>query len=280
MKKIILVITALVAWGGEVTSGQTATANPQNIPVVSKAPVSYRVNVSGSKLHGYYKKGYDLTIYGDSSAIGFRADCDLDDDFSGANPGGTTQTSNSFESTFKCVFNPHDLYGTVLPGNNNGQKHYDRCNALGVRPGDLTITYKLDRNNTPIDSIVGVVFDRGPHNQPGESSVAVCKRFKTPLDNNQFVYIVFPNTARYVKQVIGIKADNRTLRRNPTNDDFKQAFTLMLQERDATGRTAMKHRLTELLTPITIVSNFDNATAKEKAEGKLKPKNNDRNLNE
>lgn len=271
----------LIACGQSViVSGQTAKDNPGNIPVVSTAPVSYRVNVSGSKLHGYYKKGYNLTIYGDSSAVGYRADCDMDDDWSGAVVESTTQSSNSFEFTFRCVFNPHNLYGTVLPGNGSGQNHYDKSRALGVRTGDLTITYKLDKNNQPIDSVLGVVFDMGPHNQPGESSVAIYKRFKTALDNNQFIYIVFPNTAQYVKQVIGIKADGKTLKRNPTNDDFKQAFTLMQSARNASDRTKMKHDLIELLEPIAILSDFDNATAKEKAEGKLKAKNNDRNLNE
>ena len=146
--------------------GQTADNNPTNIPIISKAPVSYRVNETGSILHGYYKKGYNLTIYGDSSAIGYRADCDKDDDWSGAKVGGTTQSSNSLESAYKCVFNPHNLYGTVLPGNKKGQNHFDNLKKPGVAIGDLTITYKLDKNNRPIDSVIGVVFDRGPHNQP------------------------------------------------------------------------------------------------------------------
>ena len=37
---------------------------------------------------------------------------------------GTTQYSNSFESANKCGFNPHNLYGTVLPGNTTGQNHF------------------------------------------------------------------------------------------------------------------------------------------------------------
>lgn len=278
--KIIIIITLLISGQSSLLFGQTAANNPTNIPVISSAPVSYRVNESGSKLHGYYKKGYNLTIYGDSLAIGYRADCDTDDDWSGANAGGTTQSSNSFESAFKCVFNPHNLYGTVLPGNNTGQNHYDKLKKIGVGIGDLTLTYKLDVNNKQKDSVIGVVFDRGPHNQPGESSVATCNKFKIALDNNQFIYIVFPNTAKYVKQVIGTKNNSNALKRNPTNADFEQAYKLMLNEITINDRNLMKVNLMNLLSQISILSNFDNATAKEKAEGKLKPKNNDRNLNE
>ena len=275
-----MIVTLLVCAQPFILFGQTAENNTTNIPIVSKAPVSYRVNESGSILHGYYKKGYDLTIYGDSSAIGYRADCDSDDDWSGANAGGTTQSSNSFESVFKCVFNPHNLYGTVLPGNNTGQNHFDNLKKLGVGIGDLTITFKIDKNNKLIDSVIGVVFDRGPHNQPGESSVATCNKFKNALDNNQFIYIVFPNTAKYVKQVIGTTTDGKALKRNPANADFEQAFKLMLNENSANVRNVMKENLINLLSQISVLSNFDNATAQEKADGKLKPKNNNRNLNE
>ncbi len=280
MKNQIFFIVALIVCGqSSLLFAQTAGSNSTNIPIVSSAPVSYRVNESGSVLHGYYKKGYNLSIYVDSSTLGFRADCDMDDDWSGANAGGTTQSSNSFESTFKCVFDPHNLYGTVLPGNKTGQNHFDNLKKLGVGIGDLTITYKLDKNNIPIDSVIGVVFDRGPHNQPGESSAATCNKFMNALDNNQFIYIVFPNTSKYVKQIIGTTNIN-VLKRNPTNADFDQAFKLMLNENTANNRNVMKENLIKFLSQIPILSYFDNATAQEKAEGKLKPKNNDRNLNE
>jgi hypothetical protein len=259
---------------------QTVDDTLTKIPVVSKAPVSYRINVRGSVLHGYYKKGYDLTIYGDSLAVGFRADCDKDDDWSGAKAHGTTQSSNSFESAFRCEFNPHVLYGTVLPASQKRQNHFDKLKQLGVETGDLTLTYKLDEHNKPIDSVIGVVFDRGPQNQPGESSVATCNRFKTALDNNQFIYIVYPNTAQYLKQIIGVKPDNRTLERNPTNVDFEQAFKLMLLAHDAEKRDDTAKKLLQWLSQIKIVTNFDNATAQERTEGKLKPKNNYRNINE
>ncbi|HEX5152524.1 MAG TPA: hypothetical protein VFW07_13835 [Parafilimonas sp.] len=278
--KIFIIVTLVVCGQSSIVLGQTAENNSTNISIVSKAPVSYRVNESGSTLHGYYKKGYNLTIYGDSSVIGYRADCDADDDWSGATAGGTTQSSNSFESAFKCVFNPNNLYGTVLPGNNKGQNHFDSLKKRGVGIGDLTITYKTDKNNKPIDSVIGVVFDRGPHNQPGESSMATCNKFKNALDNNQFIYIVFPNTAKYIKQVIGTKTDGKALKRNPTNADFEQAFKLMLNENPASVRNVMKENLINFLSQIAILSNFDNATAQEKADGKLKAKNNDRNLNE
>lgn len=281
MKNKIIIIATLVLCGqSSLIYGQTAENNATSIPIVSKAPVSYRVNESGSKLHGYYKKGYNLTIYGDSFAIGYRADCDKDDDWSGANPVGTTQTSNSFEPTFKCAFNPHILYGTVLPGNKTGQNHYDKYTQLGVGVGDLTITYELDINNKIIDSVIGVVFDRGPHNQPGESSVATCNKFKKALDNNQFIYIIFPNTAKYVEQVIGTKTNNKYLKRDPKNSDFEQAYKLMLNEITINDRKVMQENLINLLSQISILSNFDNATVQEKADGKLKTKNNDRNLNE
>lgn len=280
MKNSILIAMAFFCGQTNLLFGQTVENNPSNIPVVSSAPVSFRVNESGSKLHGYYKKGYKLTIYGDSSAIAYRADCDTDDDWSGATVGGTTQSSNSFESAFGCVFNPHNLYGTVLPGYKSGQNHYDKLKNLSVEVGDLTTTFKLDKNNHVIDSIIGVVFDRGPHNQPGESSVATCKKFKTALDNNQFIYVVFPNTAKYVKQVIGTKPNSKVLKRNPKNTDFEQAYKLMLNECGANKRKQMQQDLLCLLSQIPIISNFDNATPQEKAEGKLKEKNNDRNLNE
>jgi hypothetical protein len=281
MKNRIIILLALTVCGQcSLLFAQTAESNSTNIPIVSKAPVSYRVNESGSILHGYYKKGYNLSIYGDSYTIGYRADCDMDDDWSGANAGGTTQSSNSFESTYKCVFNPHNLYGTVLPGNKAGQNHFDNLKKLGVGIGDLTITYKLDMNNEPTDSVIGVVFDRGPHNQPGESSAATCNKFKNTLDNNQFIYIVFPNTAKYVKQIIGTKTNTNTLKRNPTNGDFDQALKLMLDEKTSKDRNVMKKNLIKHLSQISILSNFDNATAQEKTTGKIKAKNNDRNLNE
>jgi hypothetical protein len=279
MKKLIFISIAFFCGRTDIIA-QTVESNPTSIPVVSSAPVSFRVKESGSKLHGYYKKGYNLTIYGDSSAIAFRADCDTDDDWSGATIGGTTQSSNSFESSFGCVFDPHKLYGTVLPGNKNGQNHYDKLRDLSVGIGDLTVTFKLDKNNEVADSLIGVVFDRGPHNQPGESSVATCSRFKTKLDNNQFIYVVFPNTAKYVKQVIGTKSKSKVLKRNPANTDFEQAYALMLGEIEGNKRMKMQNELVSLLSQIPIVSNFDNATPQEKAAGKLKEKNNDRNLND
>lgn len=278
--KVLIFFYLLVCGPFSSIYGQTVESNSNNIPIVSMAPVSYRVNESGSTLHGYYKKGYNLTIYGDSSAIGYRADCDKDDDWSGATVVGTTQSSNSFESTYKCVFNPHNLYGSVLPGNKTGQNHFDGVKKLGGGIGDLTITYTLDKNNTPIDSIIGVVFDRGPHNQPGESSVAICNKFKSALDNNQFIYIVFPNSAKHIKQIIGTKADNKTLKRDPTNDDFEQAYKMMCNQISANDRNVAKDKLLNMLSQITLITNFDNATTQEKAQGKLKEKNNDRNLND
>lgn len=247
---------------------------------VSKAPVCYRVNESKTVLHGYYKKGYDLTIYGDSLALGFRADCDMDDDWSGATVAGTTQASNSFESTFRTVFNPHILFGTVLPGNKTGQRHFDGLKYAKAGAGDLTITYKLDSNHVPIDSVVGVVFDRGPQNQPGESSVATCNRFQKGLDDSRFVYIVFPNSARFVKQIIGTKPDKRTLIRNPENADFESAFQLMIREDSTNNRLTMHRNLVRTLALSAIVGNFDNPTKEEKDWGLQQPKNEDKNQNE
>lgn len=262
---------------GFISSFFCQTINGQ-MKIVSKAPVSFRVNVSGNNLHGYYKKNYNLEIYGDSFLLGYRADCDADDDWSGAVVKGTTQDKNVFEVKFKCKFNPHILYGTVLPGNSKGLNHYDGLNKQGVNAGDLTMTYKLDSKNKPIDSIIGVVFDRGPQNQPGESSVATCKKFKSSLDNNQFIYLTFPNSAKYLLQIIGLKSDKKTLNRDPTNSDFKQAYENMLKKNSKVINTNKKNLINKL-SKFSIIKNFDNATKEEKAEGKLKPKNNDRNLN-
>lgn len=54
----------------------------------------------------------------------------------------------------------------------------------------------------------------------------------------------------------------------------------MLAEKLSNVRIQTKENLVSTLSPISIITNFDNATAQEKAEGKLRPKNNDRNLNE
>jgi hypothetical protein len=247
---------------------------------VSKAPVCFRVNESKTVLQGYYKKGYDLTIYGDSIALGFRADCDMDDDWSGATVAGTTQASNSFESTFRTVFNPHYLFGTVLPGNKSGQHHFDGLKKAKAGVGDLTITYKLDSNHVPIDSVVGVVFDRGPQNQPGESSVATCNRFQKGLDDSRFLYIVFPNSARFVKQVIGTKSDGRTLIRNPENADFESAFLAMCNADSLNNRLTLHRSLIKSLSLVATVKNFDNPTKEEKDWGLQQPKNDNKNQNE
>jgi hypothetical protein len=260
--------------------GQSVDAANTSIPTVSIAPVSYRVNDSGSVLHGYYKKGYSLTIYGDSSAIGFRADCDADDDWSGAKRHGTTQRGNSFEPQYHCAFDPNILYGTVLPGSRSGHNHYDGVTRSGADEGDVTITYKVNKDGNVVDSVIGVVFDRGPQNQPGESSVATCKKLKGSTDNNQFIYIVFPGTARYLEKVIGTKANGKGLQRAPTNPDFVQAYQLMCNESQGNTKIAAKNALLSSLSQIPLVANFDNATAKERAAGLLKAHNNDRNLNE
>jgi len=281
MKLHIIIIFSVVLFNGlSTTSFSQSIENEGNgISVVSRAPVSYRVN-DGKKLHGYYKKGYSLTIYGDSNAVGFRADCDEDDDWSGAKAGGTTQSKNSFETKFHCVFNPHTLYGTVLPGNASGQNHFDGAKKLGVGIGDLTITYKLDQHGNAVDSVIGVVFDRGPHNQPGESSVATRSKFKGNTDNNQFIYIIFPNSLKYLKQIVGTKANSNTLKRDPTNSDFEQAYKLMWDLSPTNIRKSAKDILLTSLSRIALVTNFDNATSQEKAKGKLKPGNDNRNLNE
>lgn len=282
MKNLLIILFCLLFNGfSSKIYGQTSENTTNNFAVVSKGPINYRVNnTDGKKLHGYYKKGYNLTIYGDTNAIAYRADCDMDDDWSGANAGGTTQSSNSFESSFKCVFNPHTLYGTVLPGNKSGQKHYDELKNLGVGIGDLTITYKLNQKGKTIDSLIGVVFDRGPNNQPGESSVATCKKLAGNVDNNQYVYIIFPNSAKYIKQVIGTNAKTKALNRSPINSDFEKAYKLMIAEMDSSKKTSAKAALLNYLSQKPLLQNFDNATKLEKEQGRLQPGNNDRNINE
>lgn len=281
MKSKVIIFLIFVALGNcFLTYGQSVENVPNSISIVSKAPISYRVNVTSNKLHGYYKKKYDLTIYGDSLIMAFRADCDKDDDWSGATPGGTTQTGNSFETSYHIEFNPHILYGTVLPANQRGQNHFDGLMRNGAGTGDLTMTYKVDKNNKVVDSIIGVVFDHGPQNQPGESSVAVCKKFGISLDSNQFLYIIYPRSSKYVKQVIGLKSNGKDLKRKPTNTDFWTAFKMMSRESSATDIQVKQKSLLDLLLTIKIINEFDHATAQEKKEGLLCPKNNDRNLNQ
>lgn len=281
MKSKVIIFLIFAASGNcFLTYGQSAENVPNSISIVSKAPISYRVNVTGSKLHGYYKKKYDLTVYGDSLIMAFRADCDKDDDWSGATPGGTTQKGNSFETAYKIEFNPHILYGTVLPANEKGQNHFDGLKKNGAGIGDLTMTYKLDKNSKVVDSIIGVVFDRGPQNQPGESSVAICKKFGATLDSNQFLYIIYPGSSKYVKQVIGLKSNGKDLKRKPVNTDFEEAFKMMSRESSATDIQVKQKSLLDLLLTIKIINEFDHATAQEKKEGLLCPKNNDRNLNQ
>lgn len=257
--------------------------NDMNPAVVSTAPVKFRVNeANGKTLHGYYSKGYNLTIYGDSTAIGYRADCDTDDDWTGATPGGTTQDENSFETKYKCVFNPHKLYGTVLPGNKTGQNHYDGTQRIGAVVGDITMTFKIDANGKAIDSILGVVFDRGPQTQPGESSVATCKKLKVTNDNNTYLYIIYPNSAKYLEQVIGTKPNSNKLKRNPTNEDVANAFTLLCTQEAANNknRTDSQKKIVAFLAAEPMKTGFDNATPDEKIKGRSKPGNNDRNANE
>ncbi len=128
--------------------------------------------------------------------------------------------------------------------------------------------------------MVGVVFDFGPHNQPGESSAATCNKLKGNADNNQYIYIVFPDSYRYLKQLIGTKGNSEGLKRNPTNTDVKQAYALMNRQRSATGRKATKEVLLWTLSDIPVVQSFDNATPQEKAWGRQQPSNNNRNLND
>ena len=263
-----------------ISYGQSVDAADNSIPTLSIAPVSYRVNDSGSHLHGYYKKDYSLTIYGDSSVIGFRADCDKDIDWSGATEPPPTQKKNSLEGIYHCAFNPHSLYGTVWPGNSSGQNHYDNAKRLGVREGDLTITYKVDKNGNVVDSVIGVVFDWGPQNQPGESSDTTCKKFKKGIDNNQFIYIVFPRSRKYLEQVIGTKANGKGLQRSPTNPDFVQAYQLMCDDAQGNTKIAAKSALLASLSKIPLVTNFDNATPNERKAGLSQPRNDGRNLNE
>lgn len=264
------------------TIGQDKQNNDENLNVVSEAPVKYRVNEKdGITLHGYYSKDYKLTIYGNANVIGYRADCDIDDDWSGAVSHGTTQSSNSFESKYSCIFNPHQLFGTVLPGNKTGQNHYDGTRKFGVDVGDLTITYKIDSKGNIVDYVLGVVFDLGPHNQPGESSVATCKKLKALTDNNEYIYIIFPNSRKYLKQIIGTKLNSNKLSRNPTNDDFVKAFELMkAQEIEfKNNREVLEMKIKDFLSSQPIKKDFDNPNSLEKSEGRNKPKNNDRNSN-
>ena len=52
--------------------------------------------------------------------------------------------------------------------------------------------------------------------------------------------------------------------------NFKQAYKLMCNQSSADNRNITKTNLLNVLSQIPIVSNFDNATTQEKAQGKLK----------
>ncbi|MGH2667188.1 hypothetical protein [Flavobacterium sp.] len=280
---ITFLLVLLFCMDSILSFGQNSENNDAIPTVISTAPIKYRVNErDGKTSHGYYSKGYNLSIYGDTNLIGYRADCDMDDDWSGANPEGTTQDSNSFESKYRCVFNPHKLYGTVLPGSKNGQNHYDGFKRVGVEVGDISITIKIDSEGKVVDTVLGVVFDRGPHNQPGESSVATCKKLKVMTDNNEYIYVIYPNSSKFLKQVIGTMPNSNKLKRNPTNADVEKAFQLMSTQDSENNdkRIALKKRMLQFLSSQPMKSYFDNPTDIEKREGRQKPRNNDRNANE
>lgn len=252
-------------------------------PLLSKAPVKFRINQNGgSELYGYFNKPYSLSIYGNDNVIGFRADCDLDNDWSGAIVKGTTQSSNSFENFYSTIFNPNLLYGTVIPGNKVGQNHFDATRNAGLRPGDLSITYLLDSHSKIMDSIIGVVFDYGPQTQPGESSVATFKQIRSISDANSYVYIVFPNSRKYLQQTIGITLPNQQLNRVPTNEDFIKAYELMksTEQEFIHQRISLQKLIIEHLLKSPKIEDFDNPTEIERTKSLALPKNNDRNSNE
>lgn len=247
-----------------------------SLVLISSAPVKYRINQKdGKTLHGYYSKGYNLNIYGNPNMITFRADCDIDDDWSGATVSGTTQSSNSFESHYSCVFNPHILYGTVIPGNALGQNHFDALKTLGIGAGDLSMTYKINSKGEILDSVIGVVFDYGPQNQPGESSVATVKRLKVINDNNEFVYVIYPNSRKFLIQILGNNDGSNQLNRNPSNDDFINAYMLMLKN----CPECTKNSSLSTLFSQKMITFFDNPSPIEKTEGLKQAMNKDRNSN-
>jgi hypothetical protein len=259
--------------------GQTGKKSTNGLKVVSTVPVRYRVKKSDG-IHAYDKKGHNLTIYGDTSAIGFRADCDMDVDWTGAKAKGPTQSINRFESLYKCAFNPYQLYGTVLPGNAIGQHQFDGYTGVGAGVGDLTITYRVDKNGKTINTVIGVVFDTGPNSQPGESSVATFKKLQGNMDKSYYIYIVFPNSAKYLTQIIGTKASSDSLQRSPTNADFEQAFSLMNSQTSAKARKSTKRILLSVLSRLPVIPNFDNGTPQETARGAQQPGNDTRNDND
>ena len=258
-------------------------------PIVSSAPVKYRVNESNGKtLHGYFNKGYNLNIYGNSSVAGFRANSDGDNDWSGAKAGGTTQSSNSFETKYGVSFNPNILYGTQLVGNGVGQNHFDGLNGIGAGTGDLTITFKIDNQGKVINNIYGVVFDRGPNTQAGESSIAANQQLKVRNDDNMFVFMVFPGSRKYLEQQVGLDGKGKMLR-SPTNADIATAYNTMTSTDFANSKgqgtqlqiqnTNMFWSVFHKLTSEAMISNFDKPTKQEKEYGKIQPANNYRNAN-
>ena len=140
---------------------------------ISIAPVKYRVNTSKTKLHGYYNKGYNMSVYSVSSpilAVGFRSDSDINEDWSHVKTGKgkTNKKGNKIEGKYgKIGWDPSKLNLLTIPGNNPGQNHFDGFQDAKVSMGDLYFAQVIGKDGSPGNSVVGVVGDVGPNTQPG-----------------------------------------------------------------------------------------------------------------
>jgi RHS repeat-associated protein len=270
--------------------------------VISSAPVRFRVNVPGTRSapYGYFPKGYNCDIYSSrlsqptsasvvKSIVGYRADADKNADWSGATAEGTTQSGCAIERKYGVTIDPNMVNLVTIPGNDIGQNHFKALKGEGVSSGDLAVTMKITKEGNMLvaPSLVG---DYGPQSQPGEVSASTMSALgiKSESDNNCFIYMVFPGTAKYLESSIGTDKDGNLLR-SPTNADINNAYNTFRKEffADENGNgtdtqranTSIYQLLLKKLKEGNTSTNYDNATDVEKRKALTEPKNDDRNKN-
>ncbi|MCA6468806.1 MAG: hypothetical protein IM591_00265, partial [Chitinophagaceae bacterium] len=270
--------------------------------LITTTPVRYRVNVSGSTLHGYFKKGYNLDVYSTQlknptsnsteAMVAFRADSDVNEDWSGASSVGTTQSGSAVEGKYGPGFNPDNLNLLTLPGNKKGQSNYDAFRSLGTSVGDLYLAMHLDKKGELSKKIIGIVGDFGPNSQPGEQSPSANKGLLNNANGsgeNNVIYIVFPGTAKYWEDLVGKNLKGK-LNRVPSNQDFQNAFNKFFNKyfsNNLKSGTELMFKNSEMFQKtIDILINeksrkfYDEATTEEKKNALKLPKNNTRNSND
>jgi RHS repeat-associated protein len=218
--------------------------------LISSAPVKYRVNQSGSKLHGYYPKGYNSNIYASaltnptsesiqSFVIGYRADADVNIDWSKADAHGTIQSGSAIESKYGVAINPENVNLVTIPGNDKGQSHFEAMKAKGVTSGDLAVSLRIGAGGTVSQTAAAIIGDYGPQSQPGEQSPAANRSlgYKNGTGDNNIIYLVFPGTSKYLEAAIGTDKKGHLLR-SPTNEDINKAYNSFRKDffADANGK--------------------------------------------